>query len=192
MTFPIGNSQPGNKLGRACRGFTLVEMVLVMALLVVMLAYVAPSLSRFFRGRNLGSEARRFLALTRYGQSRAVSEGIPMLLWVNPKSGTYGLRAQAGYLDQDSKAVEYTLSPEMQIDVQTPMKVQTNTWTMAPQSTRLAQPTICFLPDGFISENSPAAILLRAPKDNDAVWIGESANRLNFQIYTNLPGYARF
>jgi len=33
----------------------MVEMVLVMALLVVMLAYVAPSLSRFFRGRNLNS-----------------------------------------------------------------------------------------------------------------------------------------
>src|SRR5437868_2091951 len=117
MTLRTGNKPPGNKRVGTGRAFTLVEMVLVMALLVVMLAFVAPSLSRFFRGRNLSSEARRLLALTRYGQSRAVSEGMPMLLWVNPKSGTYGLRAQSGYVDQDPKAVEYTVGPDMQIEM---------------------------------------------------------------------------
>jgi Tfp pilus assembly protein FimT len=167
-------------------------MVLVMALLVVMLAYIAPSLAHFFRGRTLNSEARRVLALTRYGQSRAVSEGIPMLLWVNPKQGTYGLRAQTGYLDQDTKAVEYSVGAELQIEAQMPIKLQTNHWTMAPRQNNLGQPAICFLPDGFISETSPDQILLRAPRENDGVWITESANRLGFEIRTNLPGYARF
>jgi len=102
--------------------------------------------------------------LTRYGQSRAVSEGMPMLLWVNPKSGTYGLRAQSGYVDQDPKAVEYTVGPDMQIEMQMPTKLQTNSWTLAPRQTKLGQPTICFLPDGFISETSPEQILLRAPR----------------------------
>ncbi len=192
MTLPIGKRRLANERWGAQRAFTLVELILVMALLVVMLGYVAPSLSHFFRGRNLSSEARRLLALTRYGQSRAVSEGIPILLWVNPKLGTYGLRAQTGYLDQDSKAVEYTLSTDMEIQMEMPRRLQTNYWTLAPQPTKMALPAICFLPDGFISETSPDQILLRAPRDNDAIWIAESANRLAYEIRTNLPYYGRF
>jgi Tfp pilus assembly protein FimT len=182
MILRTGNKRRTNRGAAPSTGFTLVEM----------LSYVAPSLSRFFRGRNLTSEARRLLALTRYGQSRAVSEGIPMLLWVDPRQGQYGLKAQTGYIDPDPKAVEYTLTSDMQIQVQNPVRLQTNHWTLAPQSTRLSQPTICFLPDGFISESSPDSILLRAPKENDAVWIGESANRLRYEIRTNLPAYAHY
>jgi len=47
MTLRTGNKPPGNKRVGTGRAFTLVEMVLVMALLVVMLAFVAPSLSVF-------------------------------------------------------------------------------------------------------------------------------------------------
>src|SRR5688572_7854706 len=46
--------------------FTLVELILVMAMLVIIIAVSAPSLSKFFRGRVLDSEARRLLSLTRY------------------------------------------------------------------------------------------------------------------------------
>ena len=58
-----------------------------MALLTMVISLTAPSLSRFFRGRTLDSEARRLLALTRSGQSRAVSEGMPMDLWVDADEG---------------------------------------------------------------------------------------------------------
>ncbi len=66
-----------------CAGaFTLIELILVMAMLAIVISVALPSLKGFFRGRNLDSEARRFLSLTRYGQSRAVSEGVPMVLWI--------------------------------------------------------------------------------------------------------------
>ncbi len=58
------------------RAFTLIEFILVMGLLAVVIALSAPSLSNFFRGRKLESEARRFVSVTRYGQSRAVAEGL--------------------------------------------------------------------------------------------------------------------
>src|SRR5512143_2179039 len=67
------------------RAFTLIELILVMALLTIVISLTAPKLSRFFHGRTLDSEARRLLALTRSGQSRAVSEGLPMDLWVDAK-----------------------------------------------------------------------------------------------------------
>ena len=56
-----------------------------MVLLGIAAALVVPHMSSFFRGRVLNSEARRLLALTLYGQSRAVAEGVPVLLWINPR-----------------------------------------------------------------------------------------------------------
>src|SRR5262245_30883815 len=50
--------------------FTLIELILVMAMLLIVLGVAFPSLKGFFQGRNIDSEARRFLSLTRYGQSR--------------------------------------------------------------------------------------------------------------------------
>ena len=76
-------------------GFTLLELMLVLALLSVVIAVQAPTLARFFRGRNLDAEAQRFLALTRYGQNRAVAEGVPMVLWMDAEAGQYGLEAEA-------------------------------------------------------------------------------------------------
>ena len=51
------------------RGFTLVELILVLALLVVITSIAVPSLSNFVRGRALDSEARRLAeeAETRFG-----------------------------------------------------------------------------------------------------------------------------
>ena len=50
-------------------------------------------MSNFIRARAVDSEARRLFALMHAGQSRAVSEGLPMMLWVDEKQGAYGLNA---------------------------------------------------------------------------------------------------
>ncbi len=75
------------------RRFTLIELILVLALLVVITSIAAPAMSRFIRGRALDSEARRLAALMHAAQSRAVSEGAPMMLWVDEKTGGYGARS---------------------------------------------------------------------------------------------------
>src|SRR4030095_5231078 len=106
----------GNKNDRASHGFTLSELVLVMAMLGIVLAVAFPSLTHFFRGRNLDSEARRFLSLTRYGQSRAVSEGVPMVLWIDTRQKSYGLQAQTGYADTDTNAVQFNLDKDLQVE----------------------------------------------------------------------------
>src|ERR1035441_5167618 len=99
------------------RGFTLIELILVMALLTIVISLTAPKLSRFFHGRTLDSEARRLLALTRSGQSRAVSEGVPMDLWVDPEQGAFGLEAEPSYDTSDPKAVDFTLDSGLQLEV---------------------------------------------------------------------------
>src|SRR3954463_14446446 len=75
--------------------FTLIELILVMAILTIAVSITAPALANFFHGRVLDSEARRVLALTRQGQSRAISEGLPMDLWVDAAQAQYGLEADS-------------------------------------------------------------------------------------------------
>jgi type II secretion system protein H len=161
--------------------FTLIELILVMALLVIVLGVSAPSLSRFFHGRTLNSEARRFLSMTRYAQSRAVSEGTPVELWIDPREGRYGLRQDSTYNEIDSKAVEFSLDEELTIETVNLAPVKGQPQTPRPVSNL---PTIRFLPNGSVSENSPQTIVIAEGK-RDEVWIQQSWNRLNYLIETN-------
>ncbi len=176
---PTMTLQAGSK--RNDPGFTLVELILVMAMLLIVLGVAFPSLKGFFRGRNLDSEARRFLSLTRYGQGRAVSEGVPMVLWIDPRRSSYGLQTQAGYTDGDSKAVRFAMGEDTRVEVQMP--------AFSTPASQLNQsvpgvgnaPSIRFTPDGFIGETSPDRILFRQGAE-DAIWIVESTNRLKYEI----------
>ncbi|MFZ0826438.1 MAG: GspH/FimT family protein [Verrucomicrobiia bacterium] len=169
MTLEIG--QPNN--GRCRRAFTLVELILVLALLVVITSLVAPAMSNFIRGRALDSEARRLFALMHAGQSRAVSEGLPMVLWVDEKKGGYGLEAETPPRGGDPKAEDLTLDENLQISV---LNVGASALT-----TFQNLPAIRFLADGTIDENSPQTLRLADAKGH-ALWLIESRNRMGYEI----------
>jgi len=166
-------------------GFTLIELILVMALIVVMAALVTPRMAEFFRGRTLDNEARRFLTLTRYGQNRAVSEGVPMLVWVDREKRRYGVEAQPGYLEKDDKALEYTLADGLEIEVADSL---TSYGTANAQVIARNLPAnlrfIRFSPDGFISDVSPEYVLIRRT-ENDVVAISPGRNWQSYEINTN-------
>lgn len=170
------------------RGFTLMELLLVLALLAMTVAVAAPALSRFFRGRALDSEARRMLALTRYAQSRAVSEGIPMVMWFKPEEGTYGLEAETTYTDTDPKAIEYQMDANLALELAPPTPGQSAPWKITSQIAG-NQPAIRFTPDGFISETSPAWVWLKIIRENeaDAVWLTLNDNRLKYELQNTQP-----
>lgn len=190
MILPTGNN-PINRSDdpRPPRGFTLIELILVMAILTIAVALVTPILSRFFGGRGLESEVNRFVALTRYGQSRAVSEGVPMMLWVDVRNGSYGLKQEPGYTDNDPKAVEYTVAEDLKIDIAKPNAVapiaKSQTARVANgQGTRGGSklPAIHFSPDGtVISATSVTGVSIQQG-GNAPVWIGPSANRLSYEV----------
>ena len=196
-TSPTGNAQPDadvfhrRHLTVRARAFTLVELILVMALLGVVLGVGAPALGRFFQGRTLNSEARRFLGLTHYAQSRAVSEGIPMVVWIDPEERAYGLRAETSYLEIDPRAVEFTLADGIVIEPGVAPIIESsfepNPWRQTAIIAR-NQPALRFTPDGFIAPTSPDRILIR--EDNlGEIWIGQSRTRLHYEIQTNTPSY---
>lgn len=173
-------------------GFTLIELILVMALLTIAVSVAAPALANFFRGRSLDSEARRLLALTRAGQSRAVSEGVPVELWINTAENTFGLEAEPSYNAEDARALEFTLDPDMRIelplDTRRPAEVAATATTRAGLtasttvlSRRPELPRIRFLPDGSIASGSPTLLLLWGREESVMV-LAQTRNRMRYEI----------
>ena len=195
MTLITGQPGSGNESRfehQARRGFTLIELILVMALLTIVISLTAPKLSRFFHGRTLDSEARRLLALTRSGQSRAVSEGVPMDLWVDAEQGSFGLEAEPSYETSDAKAVNFTLDGGLQLEVVNKTIVapaaimnrgrQASTASV-PRVTLVhaTLPTIRFLPDGSIGESSPQMLHLTS-SDSGSLWLAQARDGVSYEI----------
>ena len=172
MMSPTGNNRIRNKAARRSGAFTLIELILVMALLTVVMGIAAPKLSKFFRGRTQDAEAGRFLSLTHYGQSRAASEGVPMTLWIDAKNGTYGLQQETGYTDGDRKAVDFTLDKALKIEVAGSGK---------SVGTARNLPAIRFMPDGTLGNTSVTGVSIKEG-ETQPIWIVQAANGLSYEI----------
>lgn len=169
--------------GKRGTAFTLVELMLVMALLLIVMAVSAPSLANFFRGRVIEEEARRVLSLTRYAQSRAVSEGVPMVLWIDSEERTYGLQADLSFIPDDDRQRTYQLGRDLEMEV-----IAGNTLSNHFNSTSDSGTSgmeLRFQPDGYVSSSSAERLVLR-DGDRDEIWIGLSRNRLAYEIQTNI------
>jgi prepilin-type N-terminal cleavage/methylation domain-containing protein len=168
MTLATGN--PIKRRNRCA--FTLVELILVMVLLVVAISIAAPKMSSFVRGRALDSEARRILAIAHEGQSRAVSEGMPMVLWIDDKNNGYGLEEETPGKDGDTKAENYTADENVQVAVMSLNGTATTFKNL---------PAIRFLADGTVDENSPQMVKLTGSTGGE-LWLLESADRRGYEI----------
>ena len=81
---------------RIRRGFTLLELVLVMLVLSVVLAMVAPSLSGFGAGREAEYAGAQVMTLSRWAREQAITDGRVYRLNFNPSTNTYWVSAQVG------------------------------------------------------------------------------------------------
>jgi type II secretion system protein H len=164
--------------GRA--GFTLVELIVVMVLLLIVASLVAPRMSSFFRGRALSSEARRMLSLINYAQSRAIASGLPVLLWIDPAASTYGMEIQASHAS-DEPHLTYTAEPSLTFEIPAaadqPVSEDGDETLGLPEN----RPAIRFHPDGFFDDVSVARIVIRQG-DEAALELVPTANRLGYEI----------
>ena len=133
-TLPIGMQK--NDPEQDGRAFTLLELIIVMAVLATILAFSAPSLSRSLRERRVQEEAARFLALTEYARNEAASQGVPMTVWIEAAAGRFGLAPADGYAVDEARRREYVLNPDVHLEL-----------TGGPVS-RSGILTIEFTPDG--------------------------------------------
>lgn len=104
------------RAARSAPAFTLVELILVMALLATVMAFAAPSLSRSLRERNLAQEAVRLIAATEYGRDEAVSQGVPMIVSIEPETRRIAVEPKPGYAVAGGRSHQYWLSDEVRIE----------------------------------------------------------------------------
>ena len=189
MTLATGKLA-NNKDPRRLDAFTLVELILVMALLVMVVSIIGPRLSRFFAGRKVDLEVKRVVSLMHYGRSRAVSEGVPMMLWVDARKGAYGLEQEPGFTGgKDTNAVQFTVDDSLTIDfdkrtvVPPPGNSQTGR-ILSGQVTQSAakKPAIYFQPDGIINTALSVSGISIRDANNPPVWIVPSTNQLNYEV----------
>lgn len=166
---------------RRTRGFTLVELILVMVLLTIVASFVAPRMSSFFRGRALSAEAQRLLSLTHYAQSRAVAEGVPVLLWLDPRRSAYGLEVQGAHATGVDHDIAYETDPGVTLQLpavaDAPISEDDDERLGLPENVAV----IRFTPDGYFDEVSVRQIILRQG-DEAALEIAPKANRLGYEI----------
>lgn len=110
-------SEPGSRRQAAGQGFTLIEFVLVMALLATLMAVVAPRISGSIRRQNLDQEAVRLVALTEYARDEAVSQGVPMVVWMDVETSEFGAHPKSGFLARQDRSVQYQLREDIEFDV---------------------------------------------------------------------------
>jgi type II secretion system protein H len=169
--------------GRDEGGFTLIELIFVLALLAISALFVAASMGSFFRGRALNFEARRMLSLTHYAQSRAVAEGVPMILWVNPKESTYGLTVQSSYNQPDGDAHAISYTTDSGLTLETPTTVVAPVSEQDDEKLGLTDgiSVIRFNPDGFFDDTSVSKITIRLGNEAGLELV-PTANRLGYEI----------
>ncbi|HEY3763354.1 MAG TPA: GspH/FimT family pseudopilin [Verrucomicrobiae bacterium] len=159
----------------ATAAFTLIELMLVLALIVVAVSIVIPRMENFIHGRALDLEGRRLEALMHAGQARAVSEGMPMVLWFDQKSGEYGLETETPPKGGDVNAEELPMNEYVQVSMQNVTGSGTTTYKSLP--------AIRFLPDGTIDDNSPQTLQLT--EDNNGLLFTELQNHTGYEVGDN-------
>ncbi len=157
------------------RGFTLIEIIVVMAMLSAVIALAMPSLSRFFRGRSAQEEARRFLALTRYARSEAISMSIPMTLWIDADQPYYGLNPAEGYETDTFIPMLFTLDDDVRFEF-TPISAADQGYVK-----------IEFKPDGTIEQNELEALYITR-ENEEPIIIMRARYGVTFEVYDNESG----
>jgi Tfp pilus assembly protein FimT len=194
MTLATGTNNDPRQTG----AFTLVELILVMAVLVMVTAIIMPQFSRFFGTRAVDSESKKFLALMHYGQTRAVSDGVPTILWIDSARRAYGLEHEPGYAASDPLEEDNTLADGLKIDtvrnsVKPPVaNSQTGrilTGQVVQGKTRL--PAIYFAPDGAINYAMSVGGVSIQNADDPPVWIALNSSEMSYGIQSQNPASNR-
>jgi len=161
--------------------FTLVELILVMALLCIIVGIAVPSLSRSMHQRNLVQEAERLLALTEYARDEAASRGVPMVVWIDTESGQYGVKAKTGYEDSGMREKQFTLPGGVRFEALAATS-GTAGETGTPEKDAPGEADAAeYAPDGTLDPTSQASVML-VDQSNSEVGIEQARDANSYEI----------
>jgi prepilin-type N-terminal cleavage/methylation domain-containing protein len=120
-------------------GFTLIELILVMLIIAIMSAMLAPSFTKFGRGQETKDFALRITGLARYARTQAICEGRTYRLnfddrdvWLTEDGGDGTFDAPANDWGQrftapDGVSMQTTVTAQANMQVNLPASVQQQT-----------------------------------------------------------------
>jgi type II secretion system protein H len=184
MTSRIGRPQnSGSRASDRRAGVTLLELILVMAILLIVMAIAVPQLKGFTAGRRYDAEWNRFMASLRYARNEAISRSTPVQMRFDAERGSYSFSGGYGFDHLPDGATEHVLPEELSFEFpETSDTTATgsgkNATTGSAMNTALGlspdaelpktsawagtqaneMPTILFWPDGTVDESSPQSI----------------------------------
>jgi prepilin-type N-terminal cleavage/methylation domain-containing protein len=82
--------------GTQSRGFTLIELVLVMVIIAIVAGMLAPAIARFSRGRAGDNLAGEIVGLAQYAHAQAIAEARTYRLNFDPNARQFWLTADNG------------------------------------------------------------------------------------------------
>ncbi|NCO36248.1 MAG: hypothetical protein AUJ92_07925 [Armatimonadetes bacterium CG2_30_59_28] len=140
------------------RGFTLIELVAIMFIMVVLATSVMPSFVRAGRDAQLRASTRRVLAALSFARSLAVAEKTPTRVEIDTANGVYSVAIQ-----RPSESGERQFVPEMSSlgrphALPDTVDIRLVSSTAAPTSEPSGMDAVSFYEDGRADE---CVILLR-------------------------------
>ena len=103
---------------RSNLGFTLLELVLVMAIIAILSAIVVPTLGGFSRGRKLNNVTQQLLAVANSARAHAMLDGVVYRLNFDINSKRYWLTLQqddGSFVNADEQDLNYTIPDGIEI-----------------------------------------------------------------------------
>jgi len=153
------------------RGFTLVEMVVVLVLISLSIALITPSLSRFYQRVELKATAQRISSILRYFRSESIQKGRVYQVIFDSDSREIKIRAlekeepEGEAREEEKKGSEEAREPERRYPL--PGGVQIKEVKIPSPEFSSDLPTIEFYPTG----GSNGGSILLAAQDQKGYWI---------------------
>jgi prepilin-type N-terminal cleavage/methylation domain-containing protein len=163
------------ELVRMARAFTLVELILVMALLCVIFGLATPALTHSMRGRTLKMEATRLLGVIDFARDEAASQAVPMDVWVDSQSGAYGARPKQGYEDAGAQSKDFTLNRDLHFETAANTKALVDgTYAVEIE------------PDGTLDPSSQQTLRIE-DQNNNGMSVTQTTDGWGYQLVEDAP-----
>jgi len=155
------------------RNFTLLELIIVLAMLATIMGMVAPQLSNFLKGRTITEQANSVLALIKYARREAISQARPVEVWYSPTNNKYGLRICEGFAVEDEDGLSFNLPEGIVFELEDKPQQLMNTSD---------QIIIQYNCDGTLNrEYSLESFAIKNRNSHDTIYIQRSANNIDYQ-----------
>jgi len=133
----------------SARGFTLIELILVMAILAMVAAIAVPRLAGFSEGREYVAEWNRFTSLLRFARSQAIARAEPVEIQFDEHPARYRIKDKKIQDKTVRSPSEHVLAKKLIIEFPE---------LDAASHRENGSVSIRFMPDGSVDEQSPSRI----------------------------------